>query len=95
MISVMGAKMDRLWGFGEVLRAVTRTRPDGRVHPPRARTRPFPKRCVSGGLLRCVEPREVPVPPLHHFADRGVVPAGAVLRRYTILVQLGIDCAAT
>lgn len=36
----------------------------------------------------------LPVPPLHHFADRAVVPAGAVFRRYTILVQLGSDRAA-
>ncbi len=36
--------------------------------------------------------RHVPVPPLYHFPDCGMVPAG-VLRGYPISVQLGRDSA--
>ena len=35
--------------------------------------------------------RHVPVPPLYHFPDCGMVPAGAMLRGYPISVQLGSD----
>ena len=37
--------------------------------------------------------RLVPLPPLDYSHNRGVVPAGAVLRRCPVLVQLGRDSA--
>ncbi len=50
---------------------------------------------MSTEPLGFAETFHVPVTPLHHFPDRRVIPAGAVLRRYTILVQLGSDRTAT
>ena len=67
------------------------TRPVGRVQPLETRTRPLPRPRVSTGPLGLAEMRHVPVLPLYHFSDRRVVPAGAVLRRHTLLVELDRD----